>query len=70
MLIFYRERCERHFTERNREDKLDRGFCEGCPWLNRCGNDENDYPCHGSWDDVAYIDYGSQAINMDMDEEN
>jgi len=49
---------------------LNRGFCEGCPWINRCGNDDNDYPCHGSWDEVAYIDYGNQAINTDMDEEN
>ena len=26
--------------------------------------------CHGSWGEVAYIDYGNQAINTDMDEEN
>lgn len=61
--------CERHLIERILIKKLNVGFCEGCPWIDRCGLDDINYPCHGRWNDVDYIDYGNNAINMDMDEE-
>lgn len=38
------------------------GFCEGCRWLHVCGTDDNDYPCHGSFDDIGYIDYGNELL--------
>lgn len=66
-MFLLRGRCERHYRERNRKNKMDKGFCEGCPWAEVCGRDDIDYPCHGEWSDVGYIDYDN---NINMDEED
>ena len=52
---------------KEKSKQLNKGFCEGCRLIKKCGKDDISYPCHGEFAEIdadRYLPEGTHSAGL------